>query len=95
MKLPVLTIVLNNGGWQAVKEAVLRMYPDGEAFEANKFQANLQSNDTRFALVAEAFGARGLEIAAMDEVESVLAEALATLDDGNSVLIDLKLPPIE
>ena len=31
----------------------------------------------------------------MDEVESVLAEALATLDDGNSVLIDLKLPPIE
>lgn len=93
--LPVLTIVLNNGGWQAVKEAVLRMYPDGDAFEANKFQASLDSNDTRFALIAEAFGAKGLEINAMSQVDSVLTEALAVLDAGTSVLIDLKLAPIE
>ena len=30
-KLPVLTVVLDNSGWAAVKEATLRVYPDGEA----------------------------------------------------------------
>ncbi len=94
-RLPILTIVLNNGGWQAVKEAVLRMYPEGDAFDANKFQANLDSNNTRFSLIAEAFGAKGLEISSMRQVDAVLKEALAVLDAGTSVLIDLKLPPIE
>src|SRR5665647_573559 len=27
--LPIFTVVLDNGGWQAVKEAVLRVYRDG------------------------------------------------------------------
>ena len=30
-KLPIFTVVLDNGGWQAVKEAVLRVYPSGNA----------------------------------------------------------------
>lgn len=30
-QLPILTVVLDNGGWQAVKEATLRMYPNGAA----------------------------------------------------------------
>jgi acetolactate synthase-1/2/3 large subunit len=94
-RLPVLTIVLNNGGWQAVKEAVLRMYPDGDAFQANTFQANLESTQTRFGLVAEAFGAKGLEIRALDQAPAVLAEALRLLDAGSSVLVDVKLAPIE
>ncbi|MFZ9099013.1 MAG: thiamine pyrophosphate-dependent enzyme, partial [Burkholderiaceae bacterium] len=29
--LPVLTVLFNNGRWQAVKRATLSMYPDGEA----------------------------------------------------------------
>ncbi|HEY1230469.1 MAG TPA: thiamine pyrophosphate-requiring protein, partial [Ramlibacter sp.] len=39
---PILTVVLDNGGWQAVKEAVLRVYPEGEAAGADEFQARLQ-----------------------------------------------------
>lgn len=94
-RLPVLTLVLNNGGWQAVKEAVLRMYPDGDAFAANTFQSNLESRQTRFGLVAEAFGAKGLEIGALQEAEAVLREALRILDAGTSVLVDVKLAPVE
>ena len=37
--LPIFTVVLDNGGWAAVKEATLRMYPDGEAMAAREFQA--------------------------------------------------------
>jgi acetolactate synthase I/II/III large subunit len=40
--LPILTVVLDNGGWQAVKEAVLRVHPDGPAAQAGEFQARLK-----------------------------------------------------
>jgi hypothetical protein len=40
--LPILTVVLDNGGWQAVKEAVLRVHPDGPAAQAGDFQARLK-----------------------------------------------------
>ena len=38
-KLPIFTVVLDNGGWQAVKEAVLRVYPAGAAVDADEFHA--------------------------------------------------------
>ena len=35
-RLPVLTIVINNAMWGAVRRATLGMYPDGEAAKSNK-----------------------------------------------------------
>ena len=35
-KLPVLTVVINNAMWGAVRRATLGMYPDGEAAKSNK-----------------------------------------------------------
>ena len=40
-QLPVLTVVLDNGGWQAVKSAVQRVYPKGIAAETDQFQSRL------------------------------------------------------
>ena len=34
-KLPLLTIILNNGSWDAVRISTLDIYPDGEASKAN------------------------------------------------------------
>ena len=39
--LPILSIVLDNSGWAAVKAATLRVYPDGEATTAGAFHAEL------------------------------------------------------
>ena len=93
-RLPILTIVLNNGGWQAVKEAVLRMYPEGDAFQLNAFEAGLGSTDSNFAMVAEAFGAKGYQISTMAEARAVFEAALNDIDGGTAVLIDVKLPSI-
>ena len=57
-KLPVLTVVLDNTGWAAVKEATLRVYPDGEAKAGSEFGATL-APDMDFSKVAEAAGAHG------------------------------------
>ena len=40
-RLPIFTVVLDNGGWQAVKEVVARAHPGGEAVTAYEFQARL------------------------------------------------------
>ncbi len=39
-QIPILTVVLDNGGWQAVKSSVQRVYPKGIAAETNSFQFN-------------------------------------------------------
>src|SRR5262245_267923 len=57
-KLPLLTIVLDNGGWSAVKESTLRVYPEGDARAGDLFEADL-APDVDFTKVGEAFGAHG------------------------------------
>jgi len=62
-RLPVLTVVVDNGGWQAVKSAVQRVYPKGIAAETDQFQSRLtsgrQGEQRDFSAVARAFGAYG------------------------------------
>jgi len=40
-KLPILSIVLDNTGWNAVKQSTLRVYPEGEAKSASEFESHL------------------------------------------------------
>ena len=58
ISLPIFTVVLDNGGWGAVKASTLRVYPQGVAAQANDFQSRLGS-ERRFEQVAQAFGAYG------------------------------------
>jgi ferredoxin len=73
-QLPIFTVVLDNGGWQAVKASVQRVYPDGMAQRTNSFQSQLASGRQgelrRFAEVVSAFGAHGETVA--DEAGSLL-----------------------
>ena len=43
-RLPVLTVVLDNTGWAAVKEATLRVYPEGEAKAAATRRERMPAN---------------------------------------------------
>ena len=54
-ELPILTVVLDNAGWSAVKHATLQVYPAGDAQEHGAYEADLPQAD--FGKVAEAFGA--------------------------------------
>jgi len=40
-KLPIFTVLFDNSGWSAVKEATLRVYPEGDAKATNEFNALL------------------------------------------------------
>lgn len=89
--LPIFTIVLDNGGWQAVKEAVLRVYPDGVAAKTNEFQARLQGQDRQFEKVAEAFGAYGECVSDPAEVEAAIARCLKAVDAGQAAVLNVQI----
>ena len=89
--LPIFTVVLDNGGWQAVKEAVLRVYPDGAAAQANEFQARLQGQERHFEQVAQAFGAYGECVSEPSEVPAAIARCLKALDAGRAAVLNVQI----
>ena len=90
-QLPILTVVLDNGGWQAVKAAVQRVYPKGVAAETNEFQSRLMSDrqgELRdFSAVAKAFGAHGERVSEPGELAAAINRCLAALDDGKAAVL--------
>ncbi len=90
-RIPILTVVLDNGGWQAVKSAVQRVYPEGVAAEIDQFQSRLtsgrQGERREFSAVAEAFGAHGECVTEPDDLAPSIDRCLAALNDGKAAVL--------
>jgi acetolactate synthase I/II/III large subunit len=90
-QIPILTVVLDNGGWQAVKSATQRVYPKGIAAETDQFQSRLtsgrQGERRDFSDVAKAFGAHGECVTEPDELAAAIDRCLAALDDGKAAAL--------
>ncbi len=91
--LPILTVLLDNGGWSAVKESTLRMYPHGEAKNTNQFASDL-GHGTDFAAIAEAAGAHGERLVDPSQTEAAIARCLSALDAGQSALLHVRITPL-
>jgi acetolactate synthase-1/2/3 large subunit len=90
-RIPILTVVVDNGGWQAVKSAVQRVYPKGVAADTDRFQSRLtsgrQGERRDFSAVAKAFGAHGECITEPDDLAPAIDRCLAALDDGQAAVL--------
>jgi acetolactate synthase-1/2/3 large subunit len=84
--LPILTVVLDNSGWAAVKGATLRVYPDGEAKASGLYQANLPTG-MDFSKIAEAAGGYGERLLDPEEVPAAIGRCLEALRNGRSALL--------
>ncbi len=94
-QLPIFTMVLDNGGWQAVKSATQRVYPKGIAAETDQFQSRLtsgrQGERRDFSEVAKAFGAHGECVTEPDELAAAIDRCLAALDDGKAAVLHVRV----
>jgi acetolactate synthase-1/2/3 large subunit len=97
-QIPILTVVLDNGGWQAVKSAVQRVYPKGIAAETDQFQSRLtsgrQGEQRDFSAVGRAFGAHGETVSEPDELAEAIERCLAALDDGKAAVLHVHVTPL-
>ena len=92
--LPIFTVVLDNGGWQAVKDAVLRVHPSGDAARADEFHARLRGEQRRFEQVAQAFGAHGEAVRDAAELPAAIARCLAAVDRGQAAVLNVAVSPL-
>ena len=92
-QLPIFTVVLDNGGWGAVKGATLRVYPQGEAKSAGDYQAAITPG-IRYEKVGEAADAYGENIDSAAEVPAAIARCLDALRSGRSAILVVRLDPI-
>ena len=97
-QIPILTVVLDNGGWQAVKSAVQRVYPEGVAAKTDQFHSRLssgrQGERRDFSAVAGAFGACGECVTEPDDLAAAIDLCLAALDDGKAAVLHVHITPL-
>ncbi|VCU70872.1 Acetolactate synthase isozyme 3 large subunit [Pigmentiphaga humi] len=92
-KLPILTVVLDNGGWSAVKQSTLRVYPDGDAQGQDWFEAELPEG-VEYAKIAEAFGALGETVADPAALPEAIQRCVAAVRNGRSALLHVAITRI-
>ena len=85
-RLPVLTIVINNAMWGAVRRATLGMYPDGEAARSNKPPFIDLDDLPAFETICEAPGGYGERVEDPKELPAAIKRALKAVDGGKQAL---------
>jgi acetolactate synthase-1/2/3 large subunit len=88
-RLPVLTIVINNAMWGAVRRATLGMYPDGEAAKSNKPPFIDLDDLPAFETICEASGGYGERVEDPKDLPAALKRALKAVDGGKQALINV------
>ncbi|EEH05920.1 acetolactate synthase [Histoplasma capsulatum G186AR] len=93
--IPVLTVVLNNKGWNAPKRSMLLVHPDGDASRATNEELNISFAPTPdYAGIAKA--AAGGELwagcaASVQELADLLPKAVESVKAGKAAVLEAQL----
>ncbi|KAI1261956.1 acetolactate synthase [Xylariaceae sp. FL1019] len=93
--IPVLTIVLNNKGWNAPRKSLLLVHPDGAGSKATNEEINISFDPVPdFAGIAKAAAGGDLFAARVDkadDLEATLKKAIESVQSGVSAVLDCKV----
>ena len=90
-KLPTLTIICNNGRWQAVESATRVVYPDGAAAHADEMPLVELQPSPEFTKVAEASAAWARRVDDPAELPRAIDAALTAVAGGRQALLDVRM----
>jgi acetolactate synthase I/II/III large subunit len=93
-RLPIFTVVFDNGGWKAVKSAVERVHPEGAAAETHQFYARLEGEHRHFERIAEAFGAYGEAVGDPALLDAAIQRCIAEVDGGRAAVLTVRVTPL-
>ncbi len=92
-RLPIFSIIVDNTGWNAVKDATLRVYPNGTALERDAFQSRLPRG-MEFSKLAAVSGAYGECLADPADTGAAIERCLEEVQAGRSALLHVRVTPI-
>ncbi len=87
--LAVLIIVLNNGGYMAMRKAHRRMYSQGWAVGHDTYLGVKVTPAPDYVKIAEAFGAYGEKLVEPEKIEAALKRGLQQIAGGRTALLDV------
>ncbi|KAI0379615.1 thiamine diphosphate-binding protein [Hypomontagnella monticulosa] len=94
-KIPVLTIVLNNKGWNAPRKSMLLVHPDGLGSKATNEEINISFDPVPdYSGIAKAAAGGDLFAAKVDkagDLERVIKDAIKAVEGGQSAVLDCKV----
>ena len=92
LELPVITCVLNNGEWGAVRHSVKGLYPDGYAAKANTLPLTSLQPSPDFTLIAKASRAYVERVETGEDLPAALDRAIEVVTaDRRQVLLDIQI----
>lgn len=93
--IPILTVVLNNRGWNTPKHSLLSLYPDGEASKATDRELGLSFDpQPDFGGIVKAAAGHNLftkRVSNVEEGPKVLKECIESVGNGHSAVLDAVL----
>ncbi|MFC1815240.1 thiamine pyrophosphate-binding protein [Thermodesulfobacteriota bacterium] len=92
-RLPVLTVVFNNGAYRAMKSGHLRLYPEGWALRNQTFYGVDIVPSPDYAQLMKAFDAYGEKVEDPGEITPALDRAWQEVRKGRSALLDVVMDP--
>lgn len=92
LELPLLTIIKNNGIWNAVRRSVVGSYPEGKAAKSNKMPLTSLEPSPDFAAIAGASRAYSERVETGKELPAALERALhAVRVEKRQALLDVRV----
>jgi acetolactate synthase-1/2/3 large subunit len=92
--VPQLTVIVNNGGWNAPKVSTLLVHPEGAAKTADRYWITTTARARLADIAAAAAGAAAFRVSRCDELDATLAQALQTVRGGRSAVVEVMTPRI-
>ncbi|KAL9617008.1 MAG: hypothetical protein Q9160_008162 [Pyrenula sp. 1 TL-2023] len=94
-KIPVLTIVLNNHGWNAPKKSLLLVHPHGEGSKVTNEELNISFRPTPdYAGIARAAGGGNIwagRAGTVAELMDLLPKAVESVKNGTTAVLEAQL----
>ncbi|PLB50077.1 acetolactate synthase [Aspergillus steynii IBT 23096] len=91
-QIPILTIVLNNKGWNAPRRSMLLVHPDGIGSEVDNGALNISFEPSPdcsgIARAASDGHIHAVRVADAGKLDSVLREAVRVVQSGTSAVVD-------
>ena len=91
---PVLTVILDNGGWNATKQNLIKQHPAGTANSDDRYWVNLAQSADLPGIAQASGGAFAATVCTIAELEPTLTEALARVRGGQAAVVSIRLPAI-
>jgi acetolactate synthase-1/2/3 large subunit len=91
---PQLTVIFNNGGWNAPKASTLLVHPDGTAKKNDRYWITSTARARLADLAAAGGGAEAFRVSHVDELDSTLRKAMETVRNGRSAVVEVITLPI-